>query len=99
MKKSERIAVLKKTAGEVRDMLRQVNPYSRWIVRIGSLIVFTVYTAALLVRVCAGRYIDYYTAVNLCGELLACGKECVGAVYVPAMLLEIFDIAGGKQKK
>ena len=99
MKKYSQSEIKEKTAtvrDGVRELIADMNIYSKWIIRIGSILVAAVYTAALLVRVAAGRYIDYYYAVNLCAELLYCGKECVGAVYVPALLLELFDMAGGK---
>lgn len=87
---------MKKILLELPELADKINPYSKWIIRLGSVLIFAVYLAAFVLALCAGWKTDYDTAMCLCEELLECGKECVGAVYIPAFLLEIFMLLGGK---
>ena len=71
----------------------QFNKMSRVIIKGGAALIALVYISALTAYLAAGRYMDYYTAIKLSEDLLVCGKECMGAVFVPALLLEILMIS------
>lgn len=87
---------MKNIINGIGKLLDGLNPVTRWSIRIGSVIVFLVYLAALCMAILAGWKLNYEWAMHLCEELLYCGKECIGAVYIPAMLFEILDLATGK---
>ena len=78
--------------------LSQFNKMSRVAIKGGAAFVALIYIAALALRLAAGRYMDYYTAIKLCGDLLTCGKECLGAIFIPALILEILMLANGKKE-
>lgn len=89
---------MKKAMDIFWEMAGNLNPVSRWTVRIGSVLIALVYLGALIAVIGAGRWMDYDAAMFLRDDFLYCGKECIGAVYIPALLVEMVDIATGKQR-
>lgn len=83
----------------ISELVEKMNPISRWTIRIGSIIIALVYICAIAVLLMSGKYIDSGVASNLCDNILYCAKECIGAVYIPAFIIEILDILDGKQRK
>ena len=81
----------------MRAALSNLNRSSRNILKYGMPVVYAMYALALIAYLARGCG-DYYTFSILCSDALECGKECVGAVAVPALLLEILSIADGKTK-
>ena len=80
---------------ELRAALSDINHTSRRILKYGMPVVYAMYVLALLAYA-ARSFGDYYALSILCSDALECGKECLGAVAVPALLLEILSIANGK---
>ena len=92
MKKNE----LMMTLGTV---CRNFNKMSRAILKFGIPLIVIEYLAALVFYIIAGRYISYYPSINYCRDFLECAKESIGAVFIGAIGLEMFDLATGKQKE
>lgn len=84
---------------EILQMVRNINPISRYLMRIGTIIILLLYIKALAAAVSAGFLCDYYEGMFLCCELLFCAKECVGAVYIPALLFELIRILDMRDKQ
>lgn len=83
----------------LKGIRRDMNKISKYYIKYGNIIVLTAYAAALFCTAFMGRIGDFDRLLYLRGELLILGKEMVGAVYVPAMLLEILNIAKKCDKK
>lgn len=80
----------------MQDLLKCVknlNRISRIYIKIGNVIVFTVFVLAAFCSFSMGRIGNYDYLLFLKAELLVLGKEMIGAIYVPALLVEIFSLA------
>lgn len=73
--------------------VKNINKISRAYIKIGNVIVFTVFFLAAFCSMSMGRIGNYDYLFFLKAELLVLGKEMVGAIYVPALLVEIFSLA------
>ncbi len=77
----------------LKSICRDMNKISKYYIKYGNIIVFTAYVLALFCTVSMGRMGDFDRLLYLRGELLMLGKEMAGAVYIPAIMLEILNIA------
>lgn len=84
---------------ELLRLHRRLNPISRYLMRIGTVIVLLLYIKAGVTALGAGFVQDYYEGMFLCGELLYCAKECVGAIYIPALLFELMRLLVQKDER
>lgn len=89
---------MSKIINGIVEIADNMNPVSRWIIRIGSVIIILVYISAIIVLLLPSKYIDTDYASAVCTDILYCGKECIGAVYIPAFIIELLDIADGKKR-
>ena len=75
---------------EFVQCFKNINKISKVYIKIGNVIVFTLLVLLLFCSFSMGRY-DYF--LYLKNDLLFCFKEMLGAVYVPALFIEILSIA------
>lgn len=78
---------------EVHTVFKGMNKYSRLILKFGLPFIAAVYFSALYLFLFAGQAGDYYPMLRLGFELLECGKELLGAIVIPALILQIFYLA------
>ncbi len=78
---------------EFLQCIKNINKISRIYIKIGNVIVFTLFILAVFCSLSMGRFGNYDYFLCLKGDLLFCFKEMLGAVYVPALFLEILCIA------
>lgn len=78
---------------KLREFFGCFQPVVRKILRYGMPIVCTLYAGAFFCRAAAGTIGDGDKVLRLSCELFVCGKEMLGAVVIPALLLQIFYIA------
>lgn len=78
---------------KISKLYFSMNKLSKYYIKFGSIIVFSLYLSALFCFIFAGKIGNYDYLMFTCNELLVCGKEMIGAVYVPALLVEIIVIA------
>ena len=78
---------------EFLQCVKNINKISKAYIKIGNVIVFTIIILVLFCSVSMGRFGNYDYFFYLKNDLLLCFKEMLGAVYVPALFLEILSIA------
>ncbi|MEG1835956.1 MAG: hypothetical protein RRZ68_05670 [Oscillospiraceae bacterium] len=74
---------------ELHSNFKNINNFSRLLMKYGGILVISLYAAAFTCFLVAGSISDYSHFMRLCFEFLECGKECMGAVFVPAFLIQI----------
>lgn len=83
----------------VHNTLKNMNKISKNALIFGCIPIFLLYAAAAFLYITAGRLIEYYTAAQLMYTLLDIGKELIGAVFVTSLIVELIDIATGKENE
>lgn len=78
---------------KLREFFGCFQPTVRKILRYGMPLVVTLYAGAFFCRIAVGHLGDGDKVYHLCSELFVCGKEMLGAVVIPALLLQMFYIA------
>lgn len=78
---------------EVHTVFKSMNKYSKIILKFGMPLVFSVYICALFTFFTAGSIGAYDTMIRLTSELLLCGKELLGVIVIPSLILQILYLA------
>lgn len=78
---------------EVHTAFKSMNKYSKIILNFGIPFITAVYLSAAYLYVFAGVTGAYYAMIRLCFELLNCGKELLGAIVIPSIILQILYLA------
>lgn len=78
---------------QLREFFGCFQPIVRKILRYGLPLVCALYAGGFFCRFAAGHIGNADQVLRLCEELLVCGKEMLGAVVIPALLLQLFYIA------
>lgn len=84
--------------GEIAKIFKNMNKISKKLMLYGMIPVGIIFLASLVLYITAGRQLEYYTAMQLFADLFTLGKEMLGVIMVPALLIEIVDTATGKQR-
>ena len=84
---------------EIKKAVKSINPFSKYMMIYGGILVICLYIGALILFCFKGSIAGYYEDLDMCYQLLSCAKDCLGASFVPALLLEIIHIAEGTDKK
>lgn len=79
------------------SVLSNMNRISRGIIKYGTILIIGIFASAIVLYITAGTLTDYYASMQLHRDLILCGKECISGIYMPALTLEILDIATGKE--
>ena len=74
--------IVKKLIKDFTSAVKGFNTYPKYFIR-----------SAAYCFITAGKFSAYDAAVRLGFELLACGKELIGAIVLPALFLEILFLA------
>ncbi len=90
---------MKISVEEIKKAAKLINPFSKYLMIYGGIVVLSLYLSALIFFCFKGRIAGYYESVEMCSQLLECAKDCLGASFVPAMLFEIMHIADNTDKK
>lgn len=93
------VSVLKKNFKKIKKFYKNMNKISKIAIKYGTVLIFSLYALAAFCFLKKGLYFDYYVALQLTEELLYCASECIGAVYVTAIIMEIVYIASGESKQ
>lgn len=78
---------------ELLQCVKNINKISKAYIKIGNVIVFTLLILVFFCTFSMGRIGNYDYLLVMKNELLLCLKEMLGAVYVPALLVEIVVLA------
>lgn len=78
---------------ELLQCFKNINKISKAYIKIGNVIVFTLFILVFFCTVSMGRIGNYDYLLVMKNDLLLCLKEMLGAVYVPALLVEIAVLA------
>lgn len=73
--------------------LRNINKLSKYYIKAGSIAVFTIFVLIAFCSICMGRIGNYDNLLFLRNELMLLFKEMLGAIYVPALIVEIICMA------
>lgn len=85
--------IMKKLIKDFTSAVKGFNTYSKYFIRCGVPLIFGAYLSAAYCFITAGKFSAYDATVRLGFELLACGKELIGAIMLPALFLEILFLA------
>lgn len=75
---------------QIRDFFRSFHPIVKKVFRYGAPITLGLYLSAGVCRMLSGLAGDADRLLRIGTELLACGKECFGIVFVGGLLLQLF---------
>lgn len=90
---------MKKDIKEIKKAVKSINPFSKYLMIYGGILVICLYIGALIFFCFKGAIAGYYEDDEMCYQLLGCAKDCLGASFVPALLFEIIHIAENTNKK
>lgn len=79
---------MKKLAADIKKTAKGINRFSAYLMIYGGIIVITLWAAALFLYIYKGEIAGYYECAELSSQLFDCGKDCLGASFVPALMLE-----------
>lgn len=77
----------------IRKIYSEMNKISFYYIKYGNILVFTVAVLVIFCLVSAGRFGNYDYLFYMKNELLICLRELMGAIYVPALFIEIIHLA------
>ncbi len=75
---------------QIFDFFKGFHPTVKRVFRYGIPTVFGIYAAAGICRALAGVAGDADRLLHVSEELLVCGKECFGIVFIGGLLLQLF---------
>lgn len=75
---------------QIHGFLSSFHPLVKRILRFGAPAVFGIYAAAGICRLLVGIVGNGDRLLYVSAELLACGKECFGIVFLGGLLLQLF---------
>lgn len=76
------------TVKDVLKSIKNLNPYSKFIAKYGTVLIITLYTAAVVTYLIAGRGVDYYLMMKLSEELMECVNPCAAILGLGAILFQ-----------
>ena len=86
---------MKQLLGEIKKVSLSFNKVSKQIIKYGLIPVMAIYVLAAVLYILAGRFVDYYFAMQLIRDLLKTGQDCFSVVFSSAFFIEIFVLATG----
>lgn len=75
---------------QILDFFKGFHPIVKKIFRYGAPITLGIYLSAGVCRMLSGVAGNADRLLRISDELLACGKECFGLVFVGGLLLQLF---------
>ncbi len=73
-----------------QTLLSHFHPLVKGILRFGTSVILGLYLSAGICRLLAGTAGDGDKMLRVSTELLLCGKETVGVVFIGALVLQLF---------
>lgn len=78
---------------KLKENYKKFNKLSKYILKFGTPIVFSLYLSALFCFIMIKFGISYDYLIRLQSELLECAKESFGSVFLCAFVIQIFFMA------
>lgn len=78
---------------ELHKNFKAMNRYSKAFIKFGAPFVAAMYISAVFCFAAAGNFAPYYPMMTLCFDFLEAAKETAGAIFVPALILQILFLA------
>lgn len=75
---------------QIRDFFRSFHPIVKKVFRYGAPITLGLYLSAGVCRMLSGTAGNADRLLHVSDELLLCGKECFGIVFIGGLLLQLF---------
>ncbi|MCL2508350.1 MAG: hypothetical protein FWF05_04160 [Oscillospiraceae bacterium] len=76
------------TYKEIVDTFKGMGKFSKIIFKYGLLCVTAIVTAAICFRISAGTLMNYYSAMDIAGQLVKCVNPCLGIICLGIVLFE-----------